>query len=67
VVGSGKNGVNNRRVIQHCARQLPSHKVPFSVVFVSELPKSGTGKVLHRKLKETVDGSTEMHADELRH
>jgi long-chain acyl-CoA synthetase len=52
VVRSGQNGVNERRVIQHCTRHLSSHKVPFSVVFVPELPKSGTGKVLHRKLRE---------------
>jgi long-chain acyl-CoA synthetase len=52
VVGSERNGLNNKRVIQHCARHLSSHKVPFSVVFVSELPKNSTGKVLHRKLRE---------------
>jgi long-chain acyl-CoA synthetase len=53
VVRSEQNGLNDRRVIQHCARHLSSHKVPFSVVFVPELPKNGTGKVLHRKLRET--------------
>jgi long-chain acyl-CoA synthetase len=54
VVRSEQNGVNERRVIQHCARHLPSHKVPFSVVFVPELPKSGTGKMLHRKLRDGI-------------
>jgi long-chain acyl-CoA synthetase len=52
VVPSKENGLDERGVIQHCARHLSSHKVPFSVVFVWKLPKSGTGKVLHRKLKE---------------
>jgi long-chain acyl-CoA synthetase len=52
VVSSKQNGVDAKRVIQHCARHLPSYKLPFSVVFVPELPKSSTGKFLHRKLRE---------------
>jgi long-chain acyl-CoA synthetase len=52
VVASERNGVDAKRIMQHCAKHLPSYKLPFSVTFVSELPKSSTGKFLHRKLRE---------------
>ena len=52
VVPAAQNGLRGKHIVQHCARNLPSYKVPFSVVFVSELPKTSTGKFLHRKLRE---------------
>lgn len=39
-------------VIDHCKRALAGYKVPRSVEFREELPKSGTGKVLKRALRE---------------
>lgn len=39
-----------RRIINHCARHLASHEVPFFVEFVAELPKNSAGKILRRKL-----------------
>jgi long-chain acyl-CoA synthetase len=41
-------------VIDHCKHALASYKVPRSVEFRDELPKSGTGKVLKRALREPV-------------
>jgi long-chain acyl-CoA synthetase len=41
-------------VIDHCKRALASYKVPRSVEFRDELPKSMTGKVLKRALRERV-------------
>jgi acyl-CoA synthetase (AMP-forming)/AMP-acid ligase II len=52
VVRLGQNGVNDTQIIKHCARHLSSHKVPFSVTFVDALPRNGTGKLVHRKLRE---------------
>jgi long-chain acyl-CoA synthetase len=52
VVPTHPNGLRGKHIVQHCARKLPSYKVPFSVVLVSELPKSGTGKLLRHKLQE---------------
>ena len=52
VVPADQNGLRGKHIVQHCARNLPSYKVPFSVVLVSELPKSSTGKFLRRKLQE---------------
>lgn len=39
-------------VIDHCKQALAGYKVPRSVEFREELPKSGTGKVLKRALRE---------------
>jgi long-chain acyl-CoA synthetase len=52
VVLSERGALDAKRIIQHCSRRLPSHKIPFSVELVSELPKNSTGKLLHRKLRE---------------
>ncbi|WP_219895058.1 class I adenylate-forming enzyme family protein [Aquisediminimonas profunda] len=37
----------------HCRAKLASYKIPREFVFVSELPKTSSGKVLRRALKET--------------
>ena len=39
-----------KAVRRHCTRRLPSHKVPFHVVLVSQLPKNSVGKVVRRHL-----------------
>ncbi|MGB5053329.1 MAG: hypothetical protein WBO24_02920, partial [Nitrospirales bacterium] len=40
-----------KAVTRHCARYLPSHKVPFYVESVDALPRNSLGKMLHRELK----------------
>jgi long-chain acyl-CoA synthetase len=44
--------LKSKEVINHCARNLPSYKIPFFVEIVPELPKNAVGKVLRWKLKE---------------
>ncbi len=39
-------------LIGHCRRYLANYKVPKSVDFVAELPKSGAGKILKRNLRD---------------
>ncbi len=41
-------------IIEHCAANLASFKVPRRVVFFPELPKSGSGKILKREIREIV-------------
>ena len=41
---------NARAIVRHCARHLPSHKVPFYIEFVPVLPRNSIGQVLRRKL-----------------
>ncbi len=39
-------------VVDHCRRELADYKRPRSVVFLAELPRNPTGKVLKRELRE---------------
>jgi long-chain acyl-CoA synthetase len=39
-------------IIQHCRGQIAAFKVPKSIDFITELPKSGAGKILKRDLRE---------------
>lgn len=52
VVPKNRGLLNSKQIIQHCTRNLPSHKIPFFVEMVTELPKNGVGKILHRRLKQ---------------
>jgi acyl-CoA synthetase (AMP-forming)/AMP-acid ligase II len=52
VVRREPGAFDKKQVIQHCARNLASHKIPFYVEFVPEIPKSPVGKILRRKLQE---------------
>ncbi|MFC7441696.1 long-chain-fatty-acid--CoA ligase [Laceyella putida] len=49
-----RNGpeADEQALIDFCRRQLAGFKVPKSVEWVDELPKSGAGKILKRKLRE---------------
>ena len=41
-------------VVTYCRKRLPSFKAPEAVVFLSEMPHNGSGKVLKPKLREIV-------------
>lgn len=45
--------VDEHALIAHCRAQLTAYKVPHSIVFVPQLPKSNIGKILRRELRET--------------
>jgi long-chain acyl-CoA synthetase len=45
-------GLTEQAIIDYCRGALTGYKIPHSVEFVDELPKSNVGKVLRRKLKE---------------
>ncbi|MGE5701797.1 MAG: long-chain-fatty-acid--CoA ligase [Clostridia bacterium] len=44
--------LEEEELIEHCRRFLANYKVPKSVDIVSELPKSGAGKILKRNLRD---------------
>lgn len=44
-------------LIEHCRRHLAPYKIPRSVVFAKDLPRSGTGKVLKRALRQSLPSS----------
>jgi acyl-CoA synthetase (AMP-forming)/AMP-acid ligase II len=41
-------------IVEYCRGKITAYKKPKSVVFISadEMPRTGTGKILHRKLRE---------------
>lgn len=39
-------------MIDFCRQQIAGYKVPRSVEFVEQLPKSGAGKILKRNLRD---------------
>ena len=45
-------GVTEEQLIDHCRERLARFKAPKQVVFVKELPKTGSGKILKVKLRE---------------
>lgn len=47
-----KGQVSADDIIQHCRSHLPSHAVPESVEFRTELPMTVTGKIFKRALRE---------------
>jgi long-chain acyl-CoA synthetase len=47
--------VTETQTIEHCRPYLAAYKLPRSVRFVPDLPKTSTGKVMRRELK-TLDG-----------
>ena len=50
-VVAGVNPPSESDVIAHCRKSLAAYKVPSSVQFVDELPKSPIGKILRRELR----------------
>jgi long-chain acyl-CoA synthetase len=56
VVGAPAPSVDS--IVAHCREHLAAYKVPHSVVFVDELPKSPIGKILRRELRSSPLTST---------
>ncbi len=50
-------------IIQHCRQELAGFEIPRSVEFVPELPRSATGKILKRTLRERPLGSFALALD----
>lgn len=44
--------LTEKEIIEHCRQSLTGYKIPKSVEFRDELPKTNVGKILRRKLRE---------------
>ncbi len=44
--------LHEEELIRHCKERIASYKAPKSVLFVSELPKTGSGKIYKKGLRE---------------
>ncbi|MBR0781880.1 class I adenylate-forming enzyme family protein [Bradyrhizobium iriomotense] len=42
-------------ILAHCRKHLSSYKVPEAVVFVGEIPRTGSGKIIRFKLREAFE------------
>lgn len=54
VVAREGSGLAAEQILEHCRDRLSSYKVPFSVHFVGEIPRTGSGKIIRFKLRETL-------------
>lgn len=52
VVTRGDGRIDAEAVLEHCRGRLSSYKVPFSVHFVTDIPRTGSGKIIRFKLRE---------------
>ncbi len=43
-------------ILEHCKKHLSSFKVPKKIIFVEALPKTPTGKILKREMRESFKG-----------
>lgn len=44
-------------ILSHCREHLSAYKVPHAIHLVSEIPRTGSGKILRFKLRETLSSS----------
>jgi o-succinylbenzoate---CoA ligase len=44
----------NNELLDHCRQHLPGYKIPDRFLFVSEVPRSPSGKLLRRALRQTI-------------
>jgi long-chain acyl-CoA synthetase len=54
-----KRGVQVEKIAlaDHCREHLAAYKVPRAIQFVDDVPKTSTGKIMRRSLKEIDDGA----------
>lgn len=52
IVAKTGSAPDEDNIIQYCREHLAAYKVPRAIMFVDDLPKTSTGKVLRRKLHE---------------
>src|SRR5262245_9891181 len=50
-INAGHEGTSEHELIDHCRQRLAAYKYPRAIAFVSELPKTSTGKFLRRELR----------------
>ena len=50
-------------ILAHCREHLAAYKVPRTIVFVAELPKSPIGKILRRELRTLTESTTASRKD----
>jgi long-chain acyl-CoA synthetase len=57
VVPRPGSAVATEALIAHCRAQLSAYKVPHTVHVIAEIPRTGSGKIIRYKLRETLKAS----------
>jgi long-chain acyl-CoA synthetase len=52
IVAKQDSGATEEEIIAFARQQLAGYKVPKTIEFVAEIPKSGAGKILKRELRD---------------
>jgi len=52
IVLKSDSGISKNKVIQHCEKKLANFKLPKHIIFIDNLPRSATGKVLKYVLRK---------------
>jgi len=52
VVKHRDRDIGAQQILDHCKGRLSAYKVPFSVHFVDEIPRTGSGKIIRFKLRD---------------
>ncbi|MEQ9210119.1 MAG: AMP-binding protein [Pseudomonadales bacterium] len=55
-VVADQNDISAEEIREYCRQNLTGYKVPKTVTFVDEMPKSNVGKILRRELREKYPG-----------
>jgi acyl-CoA synthetase (AMP-forming)/AMP-acid ligase II len=45
-------GVSEADIQSYCAERMQNHKIPATIVFTDEIPRTPTGKILKKDLRE---------------
>ncbi len=48
------NTIEIEALLGHCREKLSAYKVPHSVQFIAEIPRTGSGKIIRYKLREAI-------------
>lgn len=51
------SAIGRQELIEHCRAHLAAYKVPRAVQFVEDVPKTSTGKIMRRSLRDIDDGT----------
>ena len=54
VVARPGQNVEIEAVLAHCKARLSAYKLPHAVHLIAEIPRTGSGKIIRYKLKETL-------------
>jgi len=57
VVERSQGAVDIQILLAHCGKHLSAYKIPHAIHVVKEIPRTGSGKVMRFKLRESVEDS----------